>query len=153
MTGATTTMTGATTTSTTKTVTGATTTSTTVPSDTTVPSGLTRSFAVGVKTCVAGGTPEICTPIPTVPLPTDGVLQVQFAASTGPCANVIAPLLVDGVERFVSGALPPGESTGVHDFGPIAVGGHAVGVQAEGVVGGCNSGSIASWSGTLTLTV
>jgi hypothetical protein len=135
--------------STTTTIVGASTTTTTVPSR----PGLTRSFAVGVNNCIAGGTPELCAPIPTVPLPTDGVLQVEFAASTGHCANVIAHLLVDGVERSVSGALPPGESTGVQDFGPIAAGVHAVGVQAEGVVGGCNSGSIASWSGTLTLTL
>jgi hypothetical protein len=49
--------------------------------------------------------------------------------------------------------MPPGESTGVQDFGPISAGVHALGVQAEGTEGGCNSGSIASWSGTLTLTV
>ncbi len=142
-----TTMGGASTTTTT-TMTGATTTSTTVPS-----SGLTFSFAVRVDDCVAGATPELCTPIPTVPLPTDGVLRVQFDSASGQCSNVIAHLLVDGVERFVSGALPPGESTGVQDFGPVTVGGHAVGVQGEGVVGGCNAGSLASWGGTLTLTV
>jgi len=151
-TGATTTTTGATTTTTgaTTTTTGATTTttSTTVPS-----SGLTFSFAVHVDDCVAGATPQLCTPIPTVPLPTDGVLKVEFESANGQCSNVIAHLLVDGVERFVSGALPPGEGTGMQDLGPVAVGGHAVGVQAEGVVGGCNAGSLASWGGTLMLTV
>src|SRR5262245_34516548 len=57
------------------------TTSTTVPS-----SGLTRSFAVRVDACVAGATPQLCTPIPTIPLPTDGVLGVEFVSGKGQCS-------------------------------------------------------------------
>src|SRR5262249_37635616 len=69
------------------------------------------------------------------------------------CSDMVAHLLVDGVEQFASGVLAPGQGTGVHDFGPVAAGVHQVGVQAEGVLGGCNPGSLAIWSGTLSVTV
>lgn len=114
---------------------------------------LTRSFDVGVGACDAAGFAQLCTPVPSVALPTDGVFRVAFDASINHCSAIIAHVLVDGVERFASGALPPGQSTGLLDFGPIAAGVHAVGVQAEGVTGGCNTGSLGSWEGTLSLTV
>src|SRR5215475_882367 len=114
---------------------------------------LTRSFAVGVNGCDDAFTSQLCTPVPTVALPTDGVLQVAFDASTTHCSDMVAHLLVDGVEQFTSGVLAPGQGTGVLDFGPVAAGVHAVGVQAEGVLGGCNPGSLAIWEGTLSLTV
>ena len=112
---------------------------------------LTRSFAVGVNAC--DNAVQLCTPIPTVALPTQGVLRVEFDASPTHCSSMIAHLLVNGVEQFASGALAPGEGTGEQDFGAIAAGVHQVGVQAEGVPGGCNPGSLAIWSGTLSLTV
>src|SRR5262245_39413018 len=114
---------------------------------------LTRSFAVGVNGCDDAFTSQLCTPVPTVALPTDGVLQVEFDASTSHCSDMVAHLLVDGVEQFASGALAPGQGTGVQDFGPVAAGVHQVGVQAEGVLGGCNPGSLAIWSGTLSVTI
>src|SRR5262249_17537181 len=112
---------------------------------------LTRSFAVGVDPCDGAGSTELCTPIPTVALPTDGVLRAEFTASAGHCSDAIVHLLVDGVEVFTSAPLAPGASTGVQDFGPVTAGVHTVGVQIEGVVGGCNSGSTISWAGTLSL--
>src|SRR5258706_2125917 len=83
---------------------------------------LTRSFAVGVDGCDAAQFTQFCTPVPTVALPTDGVLMVAFSASNNHCSAIIAHLLVDGVERFASGALQPGHGTAVKDFGPIAAG-------------------------------
>ena len=112
---------------------------------------VTGSFAVGVNPC--SGATQLCTPIPTVALPTDGVLKAQFVASTLHCSPIIAHLKVDGTERYVSGILAPGQATLVQDLGPVAAGVHDVSVQAEGVSGGCNGGYLASWSGTLTLTV
>src|SRR5262249_37847235 len=114
---------------------------------------LTRSFAVGVNGCDDAFTSQLCTPVPTVALPTDGVLQVEFDASTTHCSDMVAHLLVDGVEQFASGVLAPGQGTGVQDFGPVSAGVHQVGVQAEGVFGGCNPGSLAIWSGTLSVTI
>ena len=108
---------------------------------------LTRSFDVGVGACDAAANAQLCTPVPTIALPTDGVFRVAFNASSNHCSAIIAHVLVDGVEQFASGALAPGQGTGALDFGPIAPGVHSVGVQAEGVPGGCNAGSLASWEG------
>src|SRR5262249_15071323 len=51
---------------------------------------LTRSFAVGVNGCDDAFTSQLCTPVPTVALPTDGVLQVEFDASTTHCSDMVA---------------------------------------------------------------
>ncbi len=112
---------------------------------------LTRSFTVGVDGC--SDPVQLCTPVPTVALPTSGVLRVAFDAAASHCSAIIAHVLVDGVEEFTSGALAPGQGTGEQDLGPVAAGVHAVAVQAEGVVGGCNVGFLQTWEGALTLTV
>jgi hypothetical protein len=113
----------------------------------------TGSFTVGVNGCADSATEQLCTPVPAVALPTDRVLKVAFDAASTHCSSIIAHILVDGVERFASAPLAPGEGTGLRDFGPVAAGVHQVAVQAEGVAGGCNSGSLAIWSGALSLTV
>jgi hypothetical protein len=88
-----------------------------------------------------------------VAVPTEGALQVAFVASPDHCSDIIAHLLVDGVERSRSAPLAPGASTGVLDLGPVSPGTHQVGVQAEGILGGCNTGHLAAWSGTLSVGV
>ena len=47
--------------------------------------------------------------------------------------------------------LAPGQSTFV-SFTPVAAGPHVVTVQATGIPGGCNTGTLSSWSGTLLAT-
>jgi hypothetical protein len=113
---------------------------------------LTRTFAVGVDGCDDAQTTQLCTPIPTVALPTDGALKVQFDASLSHCSSIVAHLLIDGVEAFASNVLAPGEGTGIQDFGPLPAGVHSVGVQAEGIPGGCNPGSLAVWEGMLSIS-
>lgn len=113
----------------------------------------TFHFAVGVNGCDDAETQQLCTPVPSVALPTDGALQVQFTAAPSHCSDIVARIRVDGLEQFVSAPLAPGEGTGVLELGPVTAGVHHVGVQAEGVLGGCNPGSLAIWSGTLSLTV
>ena len=113
----------------------------------------TLTFAVGAMDCTHDGADrQLCPPAPTVTVATDGVLQVEFVASAGHCSSVISRLIVDGIDRFTSEPLEPGGTTGVKDFGPVAPGAHTVGVQALGVVGGCNGGAIGSWLGELRVT-
>ena len=38
------------------------------------------------------------------------------------------------------------------DLGPVASGAHTVGVQAMGVLGGCNTGGLGLWGGELDVT-
>ena len=113
----------------------------------------TTSYPVSVTSC--DGSPssgQLCTPIPTVTVSTGSVLLVEFIASPGHCSAIKAHLLVDSLELYVSPALGPGVSTGIQDLGPVSAGSHTVGVQAEGVVGGCNAGDLVSWAGTLNIT-
>ena len=114
---------------------------------------VTQSLSVGVAACDNATTEQLCTPVSEVSVTTDGVLRVEFVAAASHCSDFIAHLLVDGVERFVSDPLAPGQGTGAQDFGPVEAGAHTVGVQGEGVPGGCNTGVTGSWAGTLSVVV
>jgi hypothetical protein len=105
---------------------------------------------VGPIFCTGGG--QLCNTIATVPVSTLGGLKVEFIASRGHCSSIIIHLLVDGVERFTSGPLGADQSTGVQDVGPVSPGSHVIGLQAEGITGGCNTGFLESWAGTLKVT-
>lgn len=45
--------------------------------------------------------------------------------------------------------LPP--TTGIIDLGSVTSGQHALALQAQGMISGCNEGSIASWTGTVSI--
>jgi hypothetical protein len=77
-----------------------------------------------------------------------GPIEAEYTASPGHCSNVIMHFLLDGTEEAVSGVLAAGASTGFVSLGTVAEGNHVVGLQAEGVVSGCNTGDLANWGGT-----
>ena len=89
----------------------------------------------------------------TINVSTTGPLSVEYTASAGHCSDVRMHFLVDGVERALSGFLTPGQSTGFVNVGPVTPGAHVVGLQAEGRVGGCNTGALVGWGGTAQVTV
>jgi hypothetical protein len=97
--------------------------------------------------------PQLCEPPFTVTAATAGTLVTEFTASPTHCSDIRVRFLVDGapVTDF-SEPLSAGESTGETDLGPVSPGSHTVGVQALGVVGGCNTGRLFSWGGTLDVT-
>lgn len=84
----------------------------------------------------------------SIPVQSLGVLQVEYTASPTHCSDVRMHVLVDGVERALSAFLTPGQSSGFLDVGPVTAGSHTVALQAEGRVGGCNTGALAGWGGT-----
>lgn len=90
---------------------------------------------------------QLSDPYFTVNVSTAGQLDVEYVASAGHCSNVIMHFLVDGTEQAVSGPLTPGQSTGFVVLGPVSPGTHTLGLQAEGVVGGCNAGTLGNWGG------
>jgi hypothetical protein len=104
---------------------------------------------IEVPNCnVAEGT-ELCPQIPTVSVdPEKERMQVFFTANQNHCSDIIAHILVDGRE-YASTKVGPGQSDRGHVF-RIKAGPHVVGVQAEGVRGGCNTtGTLLAWGGTL----
>jgi hypothetical protein len=117
-----------------------------------LPTTTTTTYPVSESACSHGTNLQLCLDIPTVSVQTGAVLAVEFIASSGHCSDIIAHVLVDGVEQYVSPALGAGVSTGVQNLGPVSAGTHTVGVQAEGVLGGCNAGLLLSWAGTLKVT-
>jgi hypothetical protein len=104
---------------------------------------------IEVPNCnVAEGT-ELCPQIPTVSVdPETERMKVVFTANQNHCSDIIAHILVDGRE-YVSTKVGPGQPDGGHVF-RVKPGPHVVGVQAEGVRGGCNTtGTLLAWGGNL----
>jgi hypothetical protein len=100
-------------------------------------------------------TPQLCTPAASIEIDvqTRSVLLVEFVPAASGCAPLIGHLLVDGIERFKSPPLDPGQSSGLQDLGDIVAGHHVIGIQAEGVPEGCNTGTLGAWSGTATVVL
>ena len=111
-----------------------------------------QSSSVPVSvTCTSSG--QLCTPVFTTPVTTGGLLQVSYTASAGHCSNVAAHFLVDGVELAVTPFLAPGQTSATFTLSPVSAGAHTLGVQGEGTVGGCNSGTLGAWGGSVQITV
>ena len=112
--------------------------------------GQTSSVPISVS-CTSSG--QLCTPIFTTPVTTGGLLQVSYTASVGHCSPVAAHFLVDGVELAVTPFLNAGETSATFTLSPVSAGSHTLGVQGEGTVGGCNTGALANWGGSVQITV
>jgi hypothetical protein len=82
---------------------------------------------------------------------TAGILQVKYLAPPRHCSSVRIHFLGDGKEEALSAEIPPGASSGYTDLGPVTGGVHEVALQAEGVSGGCNTGRLSSWQGSMSV--
>jgi hypothetical protein len=91
----------------------------------------------------------------TIPVETDGVLRIAYSAATDvlACSDIVLHILWDGVEIYSTDRIGPvsGRSnTGSVDLGPLITrGDHTLTLSPEGVVGGCNSGTLGGWAGKL----
>lgn len=74
-------------------------------------------------------------------------VKVEFIASQSHCSDIRAHVFVNGA-RWGSNTVGPGQSDGGHEV-PVNKGLNLVQIQAEGITGGCNSGSLSSWGGEL----
>jgi hypothetical protein len=90
-----------------------------------------------------------CPPRRGIEVPTWGPLFVTFTADPGPrqCAPIRARIFIDGRE-WGSKVVNPGENDGGY-FIQASPGKHLIEVQADGVPGGCNKGSMSGWAGHL----
>jgi hypothetical protein len=77
-------------------------------------------------------------------------VRLDFTASQGHCSDIIARITVDGasVAAIIVG---PGETDG-GVIVPLTEGPHVIGAQGEGLTGGCNTGKLSSWAGTVHIT-
>jgi hypothetical protein len=90
-----------------------------------------------------------CEQIPTVNVraKADGPWLVEFTANQNHCADMIAHIILDGQE-WGNHIVHPGGSDEGYEI-PLTKGDHTIGVQAEGIEGGCNTGFVSAWGGVL----
>jgi hypothetical protein len=112
-----------------------------------------QTLTVPISVICASPTGELCSPPANIPISTTGTLLASYAAPISHCGPIIVHFLVDGVERGVSGVLNAGDSSGTFNLGPVSAGSHVLGIQGEGVIGGCNTGIELGFGGTVTITL
>jgi hypothetical protein len=89
-----------------------------------------------------------------IDVPADGGMFVTFTGdSRAGCASIIEHVLVNGVE-FASKQVAPGQDdVGVYieesDIPQWPDRKYHVAIRADGVLGGCNTGSMSGWAGQL----
>jgi hypothetical protein len=98
-------------------------------------------------------TSQVCPQVPEVNFTagngTSGeFVMVQFTANQNHCADMIAHILLDGYPQF-SAPVGPGQTAQRKVF--AGGGNHVLGVRAEGIEGGCNTGVVNSWGGTVRI--
>lgn len=99
--------------------------------------------------CTSSG--QFCAPRwpdPPLEFKTTGAYACRFVADPAGCSDIKPYFYLDGVQFFTEW-LAPGEETA---FGSFLPGRHTLQLQAEGRIGGCNTGSLGLWKGTLWLT-
>jgi hypothetical protein len=83
-----------------------------------------------------------------------GVLKVEFTALNRLCSDMRLHILLDGVEWETSNYFGmDSKTTGVLDLGTVSSGRHTLKFQPEGRLGGCNTGYLESWGGSLVVYV
>ena len=98
---------------------------------------------------VCTGTGQLCRPSFSISIQTGSLLQVEYVAPSTHCSSIRLHIFVDGNLKETTGFLGPGAGTGLLDLGPVTAGTHAISLQAEGQLGGCNFGDLVAWGGSL----
>jgi hypothetical protein len=96
----------------------------------------------------SSGTGQLSSNIYSIDASTSGELQVDYLAPRTHCAKLMMHFLLDGREKAVSDVVAPGGRTGFVDLGRVPPGNHVIGLQAEGIKGGCDAGTLVSWGGS-----
>jgi hypothetical protein len=84
-----------------------------------------------------------------------GAIYATFTAASDHCSSILVEFIIAGVplRQGLMGPLAPGQSVGPVLLdpikGPLAPGTYTISAIAAGVVGGCNTGVLVDWGGTL----
>jgi hypothetical protein len=78
---------------------------------------------------------------------TAGELRMEFRLVRGACSQIMLRAYVDG--NLVKKTSFFDETTGILDLGRFSSGPHTLKLSPEGRSGGCNTGQLQSWGGTL----
>jgi hypothetical protein len=96
----------------------------------------------------SNGAGQLSSAVYSMSVDTTGTLAVSYLAPRTHCSSLRMHFLLDGSPKAVSAQVAPGGRTGYVDLGPVSAGFHVVGLQAEGIAGGCNVGRLAAWEGS-----
>jgi hypothetical protein len=111
---------------------------------------------VGVQDCHNPPGNQLCVPIETTSFYTDAPnIKVEYTAGTDGCSDAIVHTWVngpdyEGLREWGSARVSPGQSDGGYEI-PVRTpnGLVVVGVQLEGITGGCTVGHLDAWQGTI----
>ncbi len=98
-------------------------------------------------TCTSQG--QLCSPTVSYPVSTAGFLHVSYQANRG-CSSIMLHVILNGAEHWVSPPVAPDQDAGF-TFPRLPPGAYTLELQAEGIVGGCNTGRLLSWGGSVTI--
>jgi hypothetical protein len=102
--------------------------------------------------CTSTG--QTCVPVFSTPLTLNqsGPLTIKVTAPATHCSNISYIVSVDGSVVTKTPFLGPGQNSIPINTAAVTTGKHTITVQGVGTLGGCNSGNLLSWAGTLTIT-
>src|SRR5580658_5731573 len=108
----------------------------------------TQIYSVLVS-CTSSG--EMCSPAYsiTVTLPVASLVTVGFTGASTLCSNVQLYISVDGVLQAISPFFGANQIIGPVSLGTLGAVTHSLELEGVGEVGGCNSGTLGGWGGTL----
>jgi hypothetical protein len=112
-----------------------------------------QEFAINMDTCNSDNQSGDACVYTTVADNNDG-LTVQFVSSPDMCSDIIAHISTDsgtGMKELGSDRVSPGHGGRQYGIPKPANGGKysTISVHANGIEGGCNTGGLLEWSGTL----
>jgi hypothetical protein len=110
------------------------------------PSTITKEFRIlkGGGTLGTQHSPQLDE---EVDFETAGDLRMNFLFTNKACSELRLSIFLDGKLLKQTGFFD--EKTGILDLGPVSSGKHTLKLSPKGRVGGCNTGHLESWGGTL----
>jgi hypothetical protein len=113
-------------------------------------SAVTIEQYVEVPNCQPA-TSQKCPQIPEVNFTAsdDGSVLAQFTANSNHCSDIIVDILLDHYQQWQSARVGPGQTVTLGKGFYVTRGNHVLGVRAEGILGGCNTGVLNAWGGTV----
>lgn len=85
----------------------------------------------------------------SVDFESSGSLKVKFEMQNGSCSSLRLHLYLEDQLVMETGYFD--QTSGVLDLGEVPAGAHTLRVSPEGMEGKCNTGTLESWGGTLTM--
>ena len=117
----------------------------------------TRTYSTGpfVVNCTSKG--QVCSPpekLNVTPPRRGTVTSVRYTTSAQHCSALVLQVVRNGKVLATSGRIEAGEQTERFTTSiPVPKGPSKLGFRAKGFLGGCNTGRVGSWGGTIKVTV